>query len=577
MAHRDPSLGYNFPVPEGSAIRFGMAAIKNVGEGPVQVIIAARKEGGPFRSLEDFADRVDLRQVNKRALECLIKVGALDRFGKRAQLLAVLDTVVANSAEVHDARDSGQLSMFDLLGSGEAAKVSPIALPNIEEVRGRERLAWEKELLGVYSISHPLHDLEADLKRVTSCSCAELDERFDGKGVALAGLISAVRVITTKKGDAMAFVQLEDLQGACEVVFFPKTYLEHKERLTVDNVVLIKGKGQSREGKTALLAETVQTHFEKVISVAPEEKLATPLLAGTPTINGVDWADEMGSLNGDVVAGDDPFAGAAAPIYTADDNPFRNELPDWMRDAAEPPPVPVTAPPISPPVVVTPDLDAEADETEPDSEDAPEPAGVLPQLAPVIAVVAVRSEPEAAAVARPPAETQEPVARQVAPIELRMAPMGAAEPSTAGAGLTTPATNGAHREPVNGTGNGNGHGNGAGNGAEKKEGGDNGNVTERPAEYRLPRAGNRRLIVTLRRSGNLERDKYRLKEIYDLLRDPRGRDAFVIRVIHNGRTTELAFPNDLCTISERLTGELVKYHRVEISIEDKANGTTPPA
>jgi DNA polymerase-3 subunit alpha len=572
MAHRDPSLGYNFPVPEGSAIRFGMAAIKNVGEGPVQVILAARKEGGPFRSLEDFADRVDLRQVNKRALECLIKVGALDRFGKRAQLLAVLDTVVANSAEVHDARDSGQLSMFDLLG-GEAAKVSPITLPNIEEVRGRERLAWEKELLGVYSISHPLHDLEADLKRVTSCSCAELDERFDGKGVALAGLISAVRVITTKKGDAMAFVQLEDLQGACEVVFFPNTYLEHKERLTVDNVVLIKGKGQSREGKTALLAESVQTHFEKVISVAPEEKLAAPLLAGTPTINGVDWADELGSLNGDVVASDDPFAGAATPIYTADDNPFRNELPDWMRDAAEPPPVPVAAPPTSPPVMVTPDLDVEADETEPESEDAPEPAGVIPPLAPVTAGGKVRSQPEAAAVVRPPAETPEPVARQVAPIELRMAPMGAAEPSLATAAMAAPAANGAHRE----TGNGTGNGNGAGNGAEKKEGGDNGHATERPSDYRLPRAGNRRLIVTLRRSGNLERDKYRLKEIYDLLRDPRGRDTFVIRVIHNGRTTELAFPNDLCTISERLTSELVKYHRVEIAIEDKADGTTSPA
>ena len=112
LARRDPLLGYPFPVPEGSAIRFGMAAIKNVGEGPVQVILKARAEGGPFKNLEDLCDRVDLRQVNKRAMECLIKAGALDRFGKRSQLLAVLDSMVANSAETHAARENGQLSLF---------------------------------------------------------------------------------------------------------------------------------------------------------------------------------------------------------------------------------------------------------------------------------------------------------------------------------------------------------------------------------------------------------------------------------------------------------------------------------
>ena len=101
---------------------------------------------------------MDLRQVNKRALECLIKVGAFDRFGKRSQLLEVLDQMVAQSASVHSARDSGQLSMFDLMGDdGRASKSSPIRLPDLEEVKGRERFQWEKELLGVYAMSHPLH------------------------------------------------------------------------------------------------------------------------------------------------------------------------------------------------------------------------------------------------------------------------------------------------------------------------------------------------------------------------------------------------------------------------------------
>ncbi|MFN3331786.1 MAG: DNA polymerase III subunit alpha, partial [Caldilinea sp.] len=283
QTQRDPSIGYRFPVPEGSAIRFGMAAVKNVGEGPVQVIIDARRKGGPFKSLEDFCDRVDLRQVNKRALECLIKVGALDRFGKRSQLLAVLDQMVGASASVHDARDSGQLSIFDLMmgGSAPQASVSPIRLPELEEVKGREKLQWEKELLGVYSISHPLQQMGIDFKKVTTCSCAELDETYDGKGVTLAGVITNIRTINTKKGDQMAFVQLEDLQGGCEVVFFPKAYADYKEKLVVDAVVIVKGKAQTRESQTTLLADIVQTHVENFVGIDNDTPaLQAPLLAG---------------------------------------------------------------------------------------------------------------------------------------------------------------------------------------------------------------------------------------------------------------------------------------------------------
>src|SRR5690606_29857100 len=170
QARRDPNIGYPFPVPEGAAIRFGMAAVKNVGEGPVQAILDARAEGGPFESLEDFCDRVDLRQVNKRALECLIKVGAFDRFGNRSQLLEVLDQMVAQSASVHAARDSGQLSMFELMGAaGSAASVTPIELPPIEEAKGSDRRRWEKELLGVYAMSHPLNHVSVDLRNMVSC------------------------------------------------------------------------------------------------------------------------------------------------------------------------------------------------------------------------------------------------------------------------------------------------------------------------------------------------------------------------------------------------------------------------
>ena len=359
MAHRDPSLGYPFPVPPDSAIRFGMAAIKNVGEGPVQVIIQARQAGGAFKSLEEFCDRVDLRQVNKRALECLIKAGAFDRWGRRSQLLAVIETMVAQSAGVHDARDSGQLSMFDLLmGDGSTqAHVTPIKLPDIDEVKGKEKLQWEKELLGVYSISHPLMQLGVDLKQVTTCSCAELDERYNGKGVTLAGIITNVRVLNTKKGDPMAFVALEDLQGSCEVVFFPKAYAEHKEKLTVDSIIIAKGKAQTREGQTSLLADVVNTHFDKIISVGEEpQRLMTPLFASAPTINGV-------ALSGDQESWDDGPPGLGFDDngdLSPDENPFRNELPDWLRSEAAPPPLPVATPAVASVTVAPDEEDADA-------------------------------------------------------------------------------------------------------------------------------------------------------------------------------------------------------------------------
>ncbi len=332
-AHRDPMLSYPFPIPEGSAIRFGMAAIKNVGEGPVQVIIDARKDGGPFKSLEDFCDRVDLRQVNKRALECLIKVGAFDRFGKRSQLLDVIDAMVSNSAGVHNARESGQLSIFDLMGGGGAAEAAPIRLPTIEEVKGRDKLLWEKELLGVYAVSHPVQQLGIDLSKVITCACNELDEAYDGKNVVLAGMISSVRTINTKKGDQMAFVQIEDLQGQCEVVVFPRTYAEVKDKLILDTVMIFKGKAQSREGQTSLLLDSVQTYVDQAAARGDgTTQYQKPLFDGTPTINGMPIYEPPAAYTAAAVA---VMGGEAIDDVDlgqfGEESPFQNELPVWMR------------------------------------------------------------------------------------------------------------------------------------------------------------------------------------------------------------------------------------------------------
>jgi DNA polymerase III alpha subunit/intein/homing endonuclease len=510
---RDPGIGYRFPVPEGSAIRFGMAAVKNVGEGPVQVIIDARKEGGPFKSLEDFCDRVDLRQVNKRALECLIKVGALDRFGKRSQLLAVLDQMVGASASVHDARDSGQLSIFDMLGGGQERHVSPIKLPNIEEVKGREKLQWEKELLGVYSISHPLQQMNIDFTRITTCSCAELDESYDGKGVTLAGVITNIRTINTKKGDQMAFVQLEDLQGSCEVVFFPKAYIECKEKLVVDAVVIVKGKAQTRENQTTLLADLVQTYVENYIGVGDE----TPAMQ-TPLFNGA--ANGVGPVmasNSMVVEND--FDDSLEPWRNDELNPFRTEMPDWMQDGSTPPPLSVE--PIQSSLVAgAPAIDSD-DENGMDEEATSEEEGDLASQP--IAATVMATAASAAVVAGSVAEESPPYTPDQASSPDLLAP------------VESPHT------PLS-------------------------SLPDAPEE---PRRTARRLLINFRRTGNIERDKYRLKAIYELVREPKGRDAFAIRLLDNGGAVELTFPNEGCTISEKLTTELQKNFRVEYEIAEE--------
>lgn len=608
----DPMLAFRFPVPPGSAIRFGMAAVKMVGEAPVQAILEARKAGGRFTSLEDFADRVDLRKVGKRPLECLIKVGAFDRFGKRSQLLTVIDQLVANSADVHDARASGQLSMFDLLGAGGAAEVSPIRLPAIDEVKGREKLLWEKELLGVYAASHPMQNLGIDMSKLVTCFCNELSAEHDGKNVTLAGMITSVRVINTKKGDQMAFVNLEDLQGHCEAVVFPRTYAEVKDKLVPDTVVLMKGKAQTREGQTNLLVDSIQNYVEQAVASGEEPNpYQSALLEVTPTINGLALPP---MINGAATTGELPHrtaqnkqpsqlqnAGANSLIMGSDndddsfdfgggeESPFSHDLPAWLpaetRAAAQPTRPTNRAPQVSLPQPST-----------------PPPAVPGVNAAPIQPVPALASdEHELDEDARAADEIADEMLESAVEHEQTDAPADAVVVDTA-----TPApvpalqvsTGGGKRLSINGTlggSNGNGDGtngtthepaptanhrqppvvNGHRSSANSGEDGDAPSEAKRhPAKTAgtsakrsaTPSHHGRDLHITFRRSGDLDRDKFRLKEIYERVRDPRGRDQFFIRLESNGQRYELAFPNDPCTISERLVNELTKHFRVDVAV-----------
>ncbi len=601
---RDPMLAYQFPVPEGSAIRFGMAAVKMVGEAPVNLILEARREGGPFQNLEDFADRVDLRKVGKRALECLIKVGALDRFGKRSQLLAVIDQMVASSSSVQDARASGQLSMFDLIGGSSSASVSPIRLPDIEEVKGREKLLWEKELLGVYAASHPMQGLGIDMSKIVTCFCNELSEEHNGKNVTLAGMITSIRVINTKKGDQMAFVQLEDLQGQCEVVVFPRTYLEVKEKLVPDTVVVMKGKAQTREGQTSLLVDSIQNYVEQAVASGEESnQYQRSLLDVTPTINGLALHESSpvvyldSGLDSMSLGDDDDFAGSR------EENPFRDELPSWLQGEAPSPAVKEEAPrPVTPayvqstaqstmllPSVAAVDEDTADDGEEDATDDVTEPA-TADMAAPAVVAEETVSKPP---LAKPVAITVETAATEPE-ANKRISVTGsltAALDQSASGHVGSGNGNGAHGhldheqqkpevakreekptaaptpQPTNGTLHSKGSANGSRTGSNGEAPNNGGHRNGRSPNGQVqPRSNERQLHITFRRSGDLERDKYRLKGIYDHVRDPRGRDRFFIVLESSGQRYELAFPNDLCSISDRLVNELTKHFRVDVSV-----------
>jgi len=250
-------------VIEGKSIRFGLGAVKNVGHGPIEAILEARRADGPFTNLDDFCRRADLRQVNRRALECLIKVGALDHFGHRAQLLAVMDRVIALSQRTHEAREIGQLSMFDLvegLDMGSATSILDASHP-VPEAPHRELLSWEKELVGVYLSGHPLQRSAKRLADVVTAYTHEIEETMAGQKVTLAGMVSWVRSHITRRGEPMAFVQLEDLQGTVEVLVFPSVYKGTEDLWQADKILVVQGRVDAQGREPKIICESVRNYL----------------------------------------------------------------------------------------------------------------------------------------------------------------------------------------------------------------------------------------------------------------------------------------------------------------------------
>jgi DNA polymerase III subunit alpha len=254
---------------EGDAIRFGLLAVKNVGQGAIESIIAARAEGGEFRSLTDFCTRIDLRLANRKVLEALIKVGALRAFGHAGQLLLGLDDAIAAAQATQRDRITGQTSLFDL--SAADAQVFERPLPAASEVPVRERLRWEKELLGLYLSEHPMGEVAEQVGRFVNAYSGDLkDETLDGQRVVVGGIITGQRTVITKRQEAMAIVTLEDLQGSIEVVVFPRLYETTRPLLRDGAILLIAGRVDHKGEEVSLLADLI-ADWDDAAARGPEE------------------------------------------------------------------------------------------------------------------------------------------------------------------------------------------------------------------------------------------------------------------------------------------------------------------
>jgi len=248
-------------------IRFGLDAVKGVGYQAVEAIKRAREQGGPFTSLWDFCERVDARTVNRKAIEALIKCGALGSTGaSRKGMLAVLESAQAGGQKMQQDALVGQGSIFDLDESPAAPAAPTLArlpIPS-EEFDQRELLAAEKEAIGLFVSAHPLKPLRDALRARVDCPIAALAERRDKDTVTIGGIITETKRIRTRAGDPMMFATLDDLAGSVELLVFGKALAEHDGAdaagaLAVDAVVLVKGRVDHKEaGKTCLVVQSVQ-------------------------------------------------------------------------------------------------------------------------------------------------------------------------------------------------------------------------------------------------------------------------------------------------------------------------------
>lgn len=252
--------GERFAVVSDSpaAIRFGLTAIKNVGEHAVQALIAERAKNGPFTSVADFVTRIPSKDLNKKSLESLIKSGALDAFGERGALLASMDNLLSYARDHQKNASSGQVSLF---GEHTATTLPPVSLVKAEPATTWSRLSWEKELLGLYVSEHPLDSFKTQLAQERVIPIKNIVPRVT-HSFAIGGMVTRVQKIITKTGKPMAFLELEDLTGKMEAVVFPTVLAKFQDICTENHILVAQGKVNERDGRVSFLCDSLKSLAE---------------------------------------------------------------------------------------------------------------------------------------------------------------------------------------------------------------------------------------------------------------------------------------------------------------------------
>jgi DNA polymerase-3 subunit alpha len=536
----DPSSGSGQAEADGKpSIRFGLGAIKNVGQGAVELIIQEREQNGKFQNLNDFVRRADLRAVGKRALECLIKVGAMDGFGNRAALLASLDRIVAISSNHFRAAEAGQMSLF----GAATGVVDEIRLPDVNNIERREMLNWERELIGLYISDHPLTPYQQTFTQIVSYFSGQLGGAQHEEKVRVAGLITAVRPYTTKTNKPMGFVTLEDIQGNIELVLFPRTWQQTHELLTVGQIVIIEGKVDTSNTPPKILVDAVRT----------EIKILEPLDASTLT---------------------------TAPL-SANNSPLAKPKPDPVLPAAQQPKqngalqknVP-TKPSVPPPIRVTPAKQiseqpsayaVQVDTISPNVEweDMPPPPDNFPddwqaQWQPSFDEASIAARPEPISYT-PPRDSRAKAEEGLVETEPEVSRDNTST-YTAPPGLKEPVE--VETEYV-----------------EKKQDEPPHEVlavqpietvqiesSDVPPSLYIPLVHEEKnkehapqqITVMLRSTGDKERDKRRIKTIYGTLISFHGRDRFSFQIFENGKGHLIDFPNDTTRVCTEVLERLMK-------------------
>ncbi|MBW4484759.1 MAG: trans-splicing intein-formed DNA polymerase III subunit alpha C-terminal partner DnaE-C [Tildeniella torsiva UHER 1998/13D] len=271
--------------PEDKSILFGLSAVRNVGLGAIECILKNREADGPFKSLAELCDRVDLHSVNRRALESLILAGALDKLDpNRNQLMQDLELVIDWAQGRAKDREIGQGNLFDMmLGGGDAQSATPSAgyetapkAPLVADFEAQEKLRQEKELLGFYISDHPLKSVQRSARVLAPINLAELHEQPDNVTLSAIVILASVKPVVTKKGDRMAIVQLEDLTGQSEAVVFPKSFERIGQYIVADKRLMIWGKVDRRDDRVQFIIDDAES-IEDVRMVMVE---LDPRLAG---------------------------------------------------------------------------------------------------------------------------------------------------------------------------------------------------------------------------------------------------------------------------------------------------------